>query len=117
MSYDYSEKPLNLGEHYEEVPAGTLNVGDEIFVQHNILLSQSPIENLFIPDFIDCDSYWIGLKRDHYKKFAYRTSETTSDLFVNLVNKKFKYSKTSKMYKTLWKTLSSKEKLEIKNIF
>jgi DNA polymerase elongation subunit (family B) len=115
QSYDYSNKPLNLMEHYEEVPASTLKTGDELLVQHDILLSQSPLEYLFIPDFVNCDSFWIGINRNDYKKFAFRTSETVDDHLINLVNLKFRYSKTSKIYKSLWKNLSSDERLIIKN--
>ncbi|MHA2052962.1 MAG: 3'-5' exonuclease [Candidatus Hodarchaeales archaeon] len=115
LPYNGSQKPLNLMEHFEEVPANTLNAGDEILIQHKILLSQAPIEKLFIPDFINCDSFWVGIKRDDYKKFSYRTNETTNEYIINLVNTQFRYSKTSKIYKAVWNNLSSKAKLTIKN--
>jgi DNA polymerase elongation subunit (family B) len=115
LPYNGSKKPLNLMEQLEEVPAGTLNAGDEILIQHNILLSQDPIKSLFIPDFVNCDLFWIGIKRDDYKKFSYKTNQATNEFIIDLINKKFRYSKTSKMYKCLWKNLSSKAKLAIKN--
>ncbi|MHA2175260.1 MAG: DNA polymerase domain-containing protein [Candidatus Hodarchaeales archaeon] len=115
LPYNGSQKPLNLMEHFEEVPASTLNAGDEILIQHKILLSQAPIEKLFIPDFINCDSFWVGIKRDDYKKFSYHTNETTNEYIINLVNTQFRYSKTSKIYKAVWNNLSSKAKLTIKN--
>ncbi|MFW9903102.1 MAG: DNA polymerase domain-containing protein [Candidatus Thorarchaeota archaeon] len=114
-TYTKTKKTLKLIEYIEEEPAGNLNVGDDILVLHDIPLSESPIDNVFLPDFINCDTFWIGVQREDYKKFSFRTSERISDKFISIINTKFKYSKVSKMYKTLWKNLAFDEKQIVKD--
>jgi len=111
--YNYSKKQLKLSENIIETPAGDLNVGDDVLVVHNIPLIRTPYDRLFIPEFIDCNSYWVGVRREDYKKFSYKVNEKTSNKFINIINSKFRYSKSSKMYKTSWNNLSSNEKLAI----
>jgi DNA polymerase elongation subunit (family B) len=50
------------------------------------------------------------LERKEYKKYSYRTNESTDNPIINLINSKFKYSKVSKIYKCLWDELETSEK-------
>ncbi len=113
----FSKKPLKLAKNLVETPAGNLKVGDNVLIVHNFPLTQFPIDRLFIPEFIDCNSYWVGIRRDDYKLFSYKSNEKTSDKFVNIINKKFRYSKSSRMYKTKWNNLSPDDKMTIEKEF
>jgi DNA polymerase elongation subunit (family B) len=98
-----------------EIEAGNLNIGDEILVLHNNTLNNNPPKQIFIPNLIPTYDLWISVERDTYKKFSYKTNESTSNPIINLINNKFQYLKVSKKYVCLWNDLEYFEKSLIEN--
>ncbi|MFW9915491.1 MAG: DNA polymerase domain-containing protein [Candidatus Thorarchaeota archaeon] len=94
----------------DEVSAGELKINDEIFVLHQIPLSSSPPNILFIPNLLNMPSVWIGVKREDYKRISYKRNQKTNNPCIRIINKRFNYSKCSKWYKSRWKNLSKREK-------
>ena len=93
-----------------QVEAGSLRIGDELLVSHKNCLNDNPPSKIFIPNLIPSQNLWISLERDEYKKYSYRTNESTANSIINLINSKFSYSKVSRVYKCLWDNLDQDEK-------
>jgi len=93
-----------------EVPADELNIGDELLLCNRIPLSSSPPKRIFIPDLISSNPLLIGMRRTTYKRFSYRTSQTTKHPLIQLFNQKSQYNKAQEMYRLKWEELSHKEK-------
>ncbi|TFF88751.1 MAG: hypothetical protein EU548_08465 [Promethearchaeota archaeon] len=93
-----------------EVEAKELKIGDELLIFHHNYLNDNPQKAIFIPKIIPSKNLWISLPREIYKKYSYKTNELTSNPIIQLINKKFKYSKVSKIYKCLWDDLDFSEK-------
>jgi DNA polymerase elongation subunit (family B) len=98
-----------------EIPAGELKVGDELLLCNRMPFSESVIDRLFIPDLIDSTNLLIGMKRNVFKRFSYRNSQQTENELIELVNRKFEYSKGRKLYKANWNDLTEEEKEVIRN--
>ncbi|MHA1669772.1 MAG: DNA polymerase domain-containing protein [Promethearchaeota archaeon] len=93
-----------------QVEAGSLKIGDNLLVSHKNYLNENPPSKIFIPNLIHSKNLWVSLERDEYKKYSYRTSESTTSSIINLINTKFCYSKVSRVYKCLWDNLEQDEK-------
>ncbi len=104
-----AKEPLKL----EYVAAEDLEENDELFILEKAPLSPNPPKDLFIPDFIDTTSLHIGVKRSDYRKFSYRRSQESTVAIIEVINKEFRYSKSSKWYRAKWDDLSE----EAKDIF
>ena len=91
-----------------------LKVGDELLLCNQIPLSESVPEKLFIPDIIDTTNLLIGMERSVYKRFSYRRNQSTEDELIEVINRKFEYSKGRRLYKAYWTDLSEKEKTVIR---
>ncbi|TXT60029.1 MAG: DNA polymerase (modular protein) [Promethearchaeota archaeon] len=102
-------------KNIKEIEAKHLKIGDELLVLHNNCLNENPPERIFLPNLIPTRNLWISIDRDEYKNYSYRTSESTTNPIIELVNRKFIYSKVSKIYKCLWDDLDQKEKKMIEN--
>jgi DNA polymerase elongation subunit (family B) len=96
--------------HISEIPAEEISIGDELLLCNKIPLSSSPPKRLFIPDLISSTPLLIGMRRDTYKRFSYRSSQTTENPLIQLVNQKSRYNKSQKIYRLKWDDLSQKEK-------
>ncbi|MFX1444184.1 MAG: hypothetical protein ACFFHV_12265 [Promethearchaeota archaeon] len=96
--------------YIEHTLAHNLKIRDNLLVLHNIPLSSNPPKCIFIPSFLYWEDKWIGIKRNEYVKFSYRKNQRTSDPLIKLINSKFQYSKTAKMYRVIWANLSKNEK-------
>lgn len=92
------------------INARDLKVGNNLLVLHKIPLSSNTPNYIFIPRFLNWEDRWVGIKRDEYLKFSYRTNQRTDDPLINLINYKFQYSKVAKIYRTLWSNLSNSER-------
>jgi DNA polymerase I len=49
------------------------------------------------------------MKRDVYKRFSYRRNQSTDDTLIQIINKKFSYSKGRKLYQAYWLDLTEEE--------
>lgn len=98
----------------EEVFAKELNVNDELMVLHKIPFPLKVMDYLFIPQILDWENRWIGIRRENYKQYSYRSSQKTTDPLIHLINSRFEYLKASKMYRTLWGKLNQEEQQLIK---
>lgn len=98
-----------------EIAAEDLENEDDIFVLHNMPLSKLSLKKLFIPDIIDTSDLFIAVSRNEYKKHSYKTNQETGDELVQIINRRFFYSKVSKKYKVEWDELSQKEKQDIRD--
>lgn len=99
----------------EEIAVEDLEIGDDILVLHNMLLSKSSPKKLFIPEIIDTSDLFIAISRSTYKKRSYRTNQDTDDELIQIINRQFEYSKVSKKYKSEWDKLSLHEKQVVKD--
>ena len=97
-------------EEINEINAANLKIGDQILVFHKNQLNSNPSNEIFIPNIIPTHNLWISLGRKQYKKYSYRTSESTNNPIINLIHTKFHYSKVSKIYKCLWAELDITER-------
>ncbi len=97
-----------------EIPAEELRIGDELLLCNRIPLSSSPPKRIFIPDLINNEPLFIGMRRDTYKRFSYRTSQTTEVPLIQLFNQKSQYNKSQKIYRLKWEGLSQKERETIR---
>ncbi len=93
-----------------EIPAGDLKIGDELLLCNRIPLSESVPNSLFIPDIIDSSNLLIGMERKVYRRFSYRRNQATDNEVIQVINRKFEYSKGRKLYKVYWTDLSEEEK-------
>ncbi len=96
--------------YIDHTSARNLKIGDNLLVLHNIPLSSNPPKCIFIPSFLFWEDKWIGIKRNEYLKFSYRKNQRSSDPLIKLINSKFQYSKSAKMYRVIWANLSKIEK-------
>ncbi len=95
--------------------ARDLNKEDNLLVLHKILLSSNVLDLIFIPSFLNWENRWVGIKRNEYLKFSYRTNQQTNDPLIQLINSKFQYSKVAKIYRTIWSNLSNSERQLLEN--
>ncbi|TFG19060.1 MAG: hypothetical protein EU530_07400 [Promethearchaeota archaeon] len=93
-----------------EIKADELKLGDEPLVLHTIPLNEKVPESLSIFNLLEEEDIWVGMTREEFKKFSYRSTEQTDDTVIELINKKFTYSKVAKMYKCKWSSLNVEQK-------
>ncbi|MHA1576301.1 MAG: 3'-5' exonuclease, partial [Candidatus Thorarchaeota archaeon] len=89
-----------------EVLAEDLEINDEILILGTGQLSTNPPNQIFIPDLIESQNLTIGLKRHDFKRIAYKSNQSTDCELIQVINKEFRYSKGSKIYKARWNKLS-----------
>ena len=94
----------------QEVPAGELKLGDELLLCNQMPLSESVPERIFVPDLIKTSNLLIGMERSVYKQFSDKRNQSTDNELIQVINRKFDYSKGQKLYKAYWTELSGKEK-------
>lgn len=92
------------------VNAQQLKSSDNLLVLHKIPFSSNLPKYIFIPNLLDWENRWIGIKRDDYIRFSYRINQNTNDPLIQLINSKFYYSKSAKKYLILWSYLTNSEK-------
>lgn len=93
-----------------EVPSDELKVGDELLLCTRMPIAQSVSDRIFIPDLIDSTNLLIGIERHVYKRFSYRRNQPTEIKLIQVINRKFDYSKGQKLYKAYWTELTNEEK-------
>jgi DNA polymerase elongation subunit (family B) len=109
----YTTQPKRrYGKEFQilEIPAGELKAGDELLLCSQMPLSESPPSRIFIPDLIDSTYLLIGMHRNIYKRFSYRRNQSTNNKLIQIIDKKFSYSKNEKLYKAYWTDLSEEVK-------